>query len=67
MVLFILVYVCYFGWMGDKLFEGDMEGTNHFSTTGDSIWSMWVLITTANFPDVMLESYSDTPFTFFFF
>ena len=28
---------------------------------------MWILITTANFPDVMLSAYSRNPMSFFYF
>jgi phage-related holin len=67
MVLFILGYVTYFGWIGHNLFKGDLEGSNNFASFGDSIWSMWILITTANFPDVMLHAYSETSTSFIFF
>jgi len=67
MVFFILAYVVYFGWMGNHLFEGTLEGTSNFASFGDSVWSMWILITTANFPDVMLSAYASTPMSFFMF
>jgi two pore calcium channel protein, plant len=67
MVLFILGYVLFFGWMGNHIFEGNLEGTRDFNTLGESIWNMWILITSANFPDVMLSAYSRIPISFFYF
>ena len=58
MVIFILVYVFYFAWMGNRLFAGTIEGVENFSGLDDSFFYMFVLLTTSNFPDVMLPSYS---------
>ena len=57
MVLFIIVYILYFSWMGQRLFSGTLEGVQYFSTFGDSCFNMLVLMTTSNYPDVMLPSY----------
>ena len=51
MVLFILAYMLYFSWMGQRLFSGSIEGTEN------SFFSMLVCMTTSNFPDVMLPAY----------
>jgi len=57
MVIFIMVYVFYFAWMGNRLFAGTIEGVETFSNLNDSFFYMFVLLTTSNFPDVMLPSY----------
>jgi predicted permease len=57
MVLFIVVYILYFSWMGQRLFAGTLEGTQYFGTLGDSFFNMLVLMTTSNFPDIMLPAY----------
>ena len=57
MVIFILIYVFYFAWMGNRLFSGTIEGVENFSTLNDSFFYMFVLLTTSNFPDIMLPSY----------
>jgi hypothetical protein len=57
MVFFILVYVFYFAWMGSRLFAGTIEGVETFSNLNDSFFYMFVLLTTSNYPDVMLPSY----------
>jgi two pore calcium channel protein len=67
MVIFILVYVFYFAWMGNRLFAGTIEGVETFSNLNDSFFYMFVLLTTSNFPDVMLPSYGqERRFSIFF-
>lgn len=58
MVLFIVVYIMYFAWMGQRMFSGTIEGVETFSTFFDAFFYMFVLMTTANYPDVMLPSYN---------
>jgi hypothetical protein len=57
MVLFIIVYILYFSWMGQRYFSGTKEGVEYFSTFGNSCFNMLVLMTTSNFPDIMLPAY----------
>lgn len=57
MVIFIMIYVFYFAWMGNRLFAGTIEGVETFSNLNDSFFFMFVLLTTSNYPDVMLPSY----------
>lgn len=67
MVLFILVYMLYFSWMGQRLFSGTLEGVQYFSTFGDSFFNMLVCMTTSNFPDVMLPAYQINRWNCLFF
>lgn len=57
MVIFIAVYVIFFAWVGMRLFMGTIEGITYFSSFGDSCFNMLVLLTTSNYPDVMLPAY----------
>lgn len=57
MVLFILVFLLYFSWIGQRLFSGTLEGVQFFSSFGDAVFNMLVCLTTSNFPDVMLPAY----------
>jgi two pore calcium channel protein len=57
MVLFIIAFVFYFSWIGQRLFSGTPEGVKFFDTFGDSVYHMTVCLTTSNFPDVMLPAY----------
>lgn len=58
MFVFIMCYVFYFAWMGNRLFAGTIEGVEYFSGLNNSFFYMFVLLTTSNFPDVMLPSYA---------
>lgn len=58
MGIFIFLYVFYFAWMGNRLFAGTIEGVENFSGLNDSFFYMFVLLTTSNFPDVMLPAYA---------
>lgn len=57
MVLFTVVYILYFAWMGQRLFSGTLEGVQYFDNFGNSFFNMLVLMTTSNFPDIMLPAY----------
>ena len=57
MVIFIMIYILYFAWMGQRLFSGTLEGVQYFGQIGDSFFNMLVLMTTSNFPDIMLPAY----------
>lgn len=58
MAIFIFLYVFYFAWMGNRLFSGTIEGVENFADLNDSFFYMFVLLTTSNYPDVMLPSYA---------
>ena len=57
MMAFIVIYILYFSWMGERMFSGTLEGVQYFSSFGDSVFNMFVLLSTSNFPDVMLPAY----------
>jgi two pore calcium channel protein 1 len=57
MVCFILAYVAYFALLGYRIFNTDIEGIQNFFSYAESFWTMFILLTTANFPDVMLSTY----------
>ena len=53
--------------VGFYVFRYEFEGTTSFVSLSESYVSMLTLITTANFPDVMLPSYHDNYFNMIFF
>lgn len=59
MVMMIVFYVLYFSFMGERLFSDTIEGANSFYNISYAFSSMFVLITTSNFPNVMLPSYNE--------
>ncbi|CAJ1387317.1 unnamed protein product [Effrenium voratum] len=61
------VCVLFFMWMAIVVFARSDEGLEHFKDWPDALASLWILFTTANFPDVMMPSYSDERESFFFF
>ena len=50
------------------LYELDIVGSNpYFGSFSQSLWSLFVLQTTCNFPDVMLKSYHDSQWVAIYF
>ena len=67
MVLFIIVFIIYFSWMLQRYFSGTLEGVQYFDNFSNSFYNMLVLITTSNFPDIMLPAYQINRFDAIFF
>ena len=57
MVLLISMFIIYFTWLGMRIFKGTIEEVNYFADFPTASWSLLVLLTTANFPDVMMPAY----------
>jgi hypothetical protein len=57
MVSLIVIFILYYSWLGQRIFSGTLEGVTYYSSFSDSVWNMLVLMTTSNFPDVMLPAY----------
>eukprot|EP00050_Salpingoeca_kvevrii_P002362 m.191560 g.191560 ORF g.191560 m.191560 type:complete len:635 (+) comp10594_c0_seq3:67-1971(+) len=66
MLLLLLCFLFMFAVIGFYAFSKNVED-NFFGTLKDSFVSLFVLITTANYPDVMMPAFSDTSWAFFFF
>ncbi|KJE93346.1 hypothetical protein, variant 1 [Capsaspora owczarzaki ATCC 30864] len=66
MLVILLVLVLLFGLAGFYLFSSD-PGADGFATFGTTLVSLSVLITTSNFPDVMLPSYRKNPWSSVYF
>ena len=68
-VLFLLLaLISIYAWFGSIIFSNQtVEGAMHFSSFPSSVWTLWVLSTTANFPNVMLPSYTESRDSVVFF
>jgi len=40
-------------------FYGSSEGEQHFPNIIDAMWTLWICVTTANYPDVMMPGYNE--------
>ena len=67
MVLFILIFILYYSWFGERIFSGTLEGVANFGTFPEAFYSMFICLTTSNFPDVMLPAYQINRWYAFFF
>lgn len=67
--IFFIIFcvILFFSYLGFIIFTGTVEGRMYFGTIGDSITNMFVLLTTANFPDVMMPAYSSNRWWAVFF
>lgn len=58
-LLMLLTFILFFAFIGCRLFRGTSEGVQQFRTYVDGCWSLLILLTAANFPDVMLPAYHE--------
>nr|CAD7403905.1 unnamed protein product [Timema poppensis] len=62
----LMFFISIYALLGYYLFSGEPR-TEHFNTLHDSFVSMFVLLTTANFPDVMMPLYAKSKWYSVFF
>ena len=63
----IFIYIGYFAIIGYFILEGTFQGFADFDSLGDTYFALTILITTSNFPDVMLFAYNtSTWYTIYF-
>ena len=67
LVVVIVIFIMYYSWMLQRYFRGTSEGEIYFKTFPESFYNMLILLTTANFPDIMLPAYTYNKFDSLFF
>lgn len=65
-LLLFMVFIFMFAMMAFHAFASIKDDPS-FGSLRDSFVNLFILVTTANYPDVMMPSYSHTPWSFLFF
>ena len=63
----ILIYILYFTIIGYYLFRSTLQGYVNFTTIPNTYYQMTILLTTSNFPDIMLPAYFTSSYSVIFF
>merc|ERR1712032_1253466 len=60
--IFIIFFIIllFYAWIGVICFYETKEGKEHFPTLLEAIWTLWICVTTANYPDVMMLAYNQS-------
>jgi len=67
-ILFLLlVVILFYAWIGVVAFFETPEGYASFSNIFEGMWTLWICVTTANYPDVMMKGYNESPLVAFYF
>ena len=59
--------ILFYGWFGVVVFYNSEQGMRDFSNLIEGCWTMWICVTTVNYPDVMMPSYNDNRLAGLFF
>lgn len=64
----VICYIAFFSWLGVLVFpSGTAENEKFFDDMLAGMWSLYILMTTANFPDVMMPAYRENRLAVLFF
>jgi len=55
----LAIFTIFYAWFGVVLFYNSPQGANSFPNLLEGVWTLWICVTTANYPDVMMPSYND--------
>lgn len=66
-LVLLVVVIVFYGWFGVVLFYDTTQGARDFSNLIEGCWTLWICVTTANYPDVMMPSYNDSRLSAIFF
>ena len=51
----LAVFITFYAWFGCVMFVGTPEGRTHFPSLVEAWWTLWICVTTANYPDVYVD------------
>lgn len=57
-LLLLAVFMGFYAWFGTVMFVDSEQGHLYFSSLIESLWSLYIMVTTANYPDVMMPAYN---------
>ena len=63
----IFMFIAFFSLIGFFLFRNEFEGIEVLGGFGDTYYQLLILLTTANFPDIMLPAYNASYYYTIFF
>jgi Ion transport protein len=55
----LAIYMLFWAFLGTVMFYDTQEGKDHFSSLVEALWTLWICVTTANYPDVMMPAYNE--------
>ena len=57
----------FYSWFGVVMFVDSPEGDKLFPTLVEGLWTLWICVTTANYPDAMMPGYNQNRFVALYF
>eukprot|EP00538_Stauroneis_constricta_P004156 CAMPEP_0119569620 /NCGR_PEP_ID=MMETSP1352-20130426/42192_1 /TAXON_ID=265584 /ORGANISM="Stauroneis constricta, Strain CCMP1120" /LENGTH=871 /DNA_ID=CAMNT_0007619201 /DNA_START=149 /DNA_END=2764 /DNA_ORIENTATION=+ len=57
----------FYAWFGTVIFYGSAQGKDNFPNLLESTWTLWQMVTTVNYPDVMMTAYNESRLSSIFF
>ena len=66
-LVILFIYMVFWAFLGTVLFYDTVEAESGFSSLIESLWTLWICVTTANYPDVMMPAYNKSRLTGIYF
>lgn len=63
----LAIIVFFYAWFGVVMFYNSPQGIAAFPNLAEGMWTLWICITTANYPDVNMPSYNEDRKAVYFF
>ena len=55
----LAIVIIFYAWFGVVIFYDSPQGIASFPNLAEGMWTLWICVTTANYPDVMMPSYNE--------